>query len=142
MADWLSAASVVAAATPIGTALESRFGNVEIDGKVGKMNEGSLTISCPVTNLEEMGDEYPGEGIDTKRAITLSRSINMRAKDGVEFGKGYRGYELPVTALAGKNAGLTLAPLYGTCEVQYTGSGRGRQCNHFDPGRNRAWCQR
>lgn len=97
------------AATPIGTALESRFGNVEIDGKVGKMNEGSLTISCPVTNLEEMGDEYPGEGIDTKRSITLSRSINMRAKDGVEFGKGYRGYELPVTALAGKNAGLTLA---------------------------------
>ena len=42
-------------AKPIGTALESRFGNVEIDGKVGKMNEGSLTISCPVTNLEENG---------------------------------------------------------------------------------------
>ena len=96
-------------ATPIGKPMESRFGNVEIDGKVGKMNEGSLTISCPVTNLEEMGDEYPGEGIDTKRAITLSRTINFRAKDGVEFGKGYRGYELPVTALAGKYAGLTLA---------------------------------
>lgn len=95
-------------ATPIGVALESRHGNVMVDGKVGKMNEGSLTISCPVTNLDEMGDEYPGEGIDTKRTITLSRSINFRAKDGVEFGKGYRGYELPVAALAGKNPGLTL----------------------------------
>lgn len=96
-------------AMPIGDALESRFGRVEIDGKIGKMNDGSLTISCPVTSLDEMGDEYPGEGIDTKRTITLSRSINFRAKDGVEFGKGYRGYELPVTVFAGKDPGLILA---------------------------------
>ncbi len=97
------------AAEPIGTAIESRFARVEVDGIVGKMNDGTLTIATPVTNLEEIGDEFPGEGVDTKRSITLSRSINFRAKDGVEFGKGYRGYELPVTVFAGKEPGLTLA---------------------------------
>lgn len=93
----------------IGTALESRFANVEIDGIAGKMQDGGLTISCPVTNLEEIGDEYVGEGISTVRSITLERSVNFRAKDGQEFGRGYRGYELPVTVYTGKYPGLTLA---------------------------------
>lgn len=93
----------------IGTALESRHAAVEIDGIAGKMADGGLTISTPVTNLEEIGDEFVGEGVSTRRSITLERSIIFRAKDGKEFGKGYRGYELPVTVYAGKKPGLTLA---------------------------------
>lgn len=111
--------------TSTGTALESRFGKVVIDGKVGKMNDGSLTISCPVTNLEEMGDEYPGEGIDTKRTITLSRSINFRAMNGVEFGRGYRGYELPVTVFAGQSPGLTLVHHMTRVKFNTPGVGEG-----------------
>lgn len=93
----------------IGTVIESRFANVEIDAVAGKMADGGLTISTPVTNLLEIGDEYVGEGVDTKRSITLERSVNFRAKDGKEFGKGYRGYELPVTVFAGKYPCMTLA---------------------------------
>lgn len=93
----------------IGTALESRFANIEINGVAGKMSEGGLTIGTPITNLEEIGDEYVGEGVSTKRSLTLERNINFRAKDGKEFGKGYRGYELPVTVMAGKYPCMTLA---------------------------------
>ncbi len=93
----------------IGTAIESRFANVDIDGISGKMAEGGLTIGTPVTNLEEIGDEYVGEGVSTTRSITLERSIHFRTKDAREFGKGYRGYELPVTVFAGKYPCMTLA---------------------------------
>lgn len=100
---WLPEADV------IGTALESRFACVEIDGVVGKMADGGLTIGTPVTNLEEIGDEYVGEGVSTRRSITLDRNINFRAKDGQQFGRGYRGYELPVTVFAGKYPCMTLS---------------------------------
>lgn len=100
---WLPAGQV------IGTAIESRFANVEIDGVAGKMADGGLTISTPVTNLLEIGDEYVGEGVSTRRSITLERSINFRMKDGREFGRGYRGYELPVTVFTGKYPCMTLA---------------------------------
>lgn len=93
----------------IGTAIESRFANVEIAGISGKMADGGLTIGTPITNLEEIGDEYVGEGVSTTRSITLERSINFRTKDGREFGRGYRGYELPVTVFAGKFPCMTLA---------------------------------
>ncbi len=97
------------AARPVGTVLESRHANVVVNGVTGKMNDGTLTYQSPLTNLNEIGDEFPGEGIDGKRTISLSRSINFRAKDGAEFGRGYRGYELPVAVLAGKQPGLTLS---------------------------------
>lgn len=93
----------------IGTVIESRFANVEIDNIAGKMADGGLTIGTPTTNLLEIGDEYVGENVDTKRNITLERSINFRAKDGREFGRGYRGYELPVTVFAGKYPCMTIS---------------------------------
>lgn len=93
----------------IGTPIESRFASVEIDGVAGKMSEGGLSIGTPVTNLEEIGDEYIGEGVSTRRSITLDRSVNFRAKDARAFGRGYRGYELPVTVFAGKDPCMTLS---------------------------------
>lgn len=98
---------------PIGTPLESKTANVEIDGVAGKMESGGLTISCPVTNLEEIGDDFVGEGINTKRSLTLERSIYFRAQDAVEFGRGYRGYELPVSVITGRDPGLTLVHYMG-----------------------------
>lgn len=93
----------------IGEVIESRYAGVEIDNKAGKLESGGFTISTPVNNLLEIGDEYVGEGVDSVRTITLERNIYFRAQDGVQFGKGYKGYELPVTVFAGKNPGMTLA---------------------------------
>lgn len=36
-------------------------------------------------------------------------NIYLRAKDAKELGKGYEGYEVPVSVLFGKKAGATLA---------------------------------
>ncbi len=93
---------------PIGQVLEARFANVEVAQVAGKMTEGELNIETPVSNLAEIGEEYVGEGIDGRRTITLERSIYFREQDCREFGKGYKGYELPVTVFAGKEPGLTL----------------------------------
>lgn len=96
-------------AQPIGQVIESRYAAVEIDGKAGKLESGGFTISTPTNNLLEIGDEYPGESVDSVRSIELERNIYFRAKDGIEFGMGYKGYEVPVIVYAGKEPGLTLA---------------------------------
>ena len=56
-----------------------------------------------------MGDEYPGENADNTRALSMDNSLYFRAKDAVEFTKGYDGYELPIDVVLGNKAGGTLA---------------------------------
>lgn len=67
--------------TPVGTALVSRHANVLVDGVAGKMNDGTLTYQSPLTNLNEIGDEFPGEGIDGKRTMLgMFSARNARRK--------------------------------------------------------------
>lgn len=96
-------------AKPIGDPIESRSVRVFVDGKTGKVREGSLSIGTPTEFTSEIGDEFPGESVDTKREISVEMNIYLRAKDAKELGKGYEGYEVPVSVLFGKKAGATLA---------------------------------
>lgn len=95
-------------AAAAGTVLESRFANVQVAGVTGHMTDGGLEIQTPVNHLLNIGDEFVGEGMDGKRSISLERSIALREKDCVEFGRGYKGYELPVSVFCGKYPGQVL----------------------------------
>lgn len=90
--------------TPIGEPVESKDARVFIDGKAGKLTEGSVTLGTPTSFASEIGDEYPGENADSSRALSMNTGLYFRSKDAVEFGKGYRGYELPVAVVLGNKA--------------------------------------
>lgn len=93
----------------IGEAIESRRANLVIDGQVGKIREGSLSIGTPTEFLQEIGDEYPGESVDTQREISITMNAYFRAENTPDIGRGYDGYEVPVIVRFGKETGKTLA---------------------------------
>ncbi len=96
-------------ATAIGQPIESRHARVFLDDKTGRVREGSLSIGTPTEFLFEIGDEYPGESLDTTREISMTMDSYLRAKEARELGRGYEGYEIPVAVLFGKTTGLTLS---------------------------------
>lgn len=97
------------ASTPIGDAIESRRISLLIDGNVGRIREGSISIGTPVEFLQEIGDEYPGENVDTTRELSITMNAYFRAENAPDIGRGYDGYEIPVVVRTGKKAGETLA---------------------------------
>lgn len=96
-------------ASPVGEPLAATNTRVFIDGKAGKLTEGSITLGAPTSFAGELGDEYPGENADGWRALTISNGLYFRAKDAVEFKRGYDGYNLPVDVVLGNKAGASLA---------------------------------
>lgn len=95
-------------APPMGIAIESRSARVFIDNVSGKLTEGSITLATPTSFTSEIGDEYPGENADTKRSLTIGTNMYMRAKDVIEIGKGYQGYEVPMAVVLGGKAESSL----------------------------------
>lgn len=103
LVPWLPAAEA------IGTPVESRDARVYVSGVLGHRREGELSIGTPTEFASEIGDEYPGENADGKREISLTGGLYFRAEDAKEFGRGYRGYELPVQVVFGNTAGHKLS---------------------------------
>ena len=67
-------------------------------------------MDCSATTFtQEIGDEYPGENADGKREISLTGGLYFRREDAQEFGRGYRGYELPVQITMGDEQGKTFS---------------------------------
>lgn len=93
---------------PIGEAVESRRASLLVQGNVGRVREGSISLGTPTEFLQEIGDEYPGENVDTTRELTITMNVYFRAENAPEIGKGYDGYEVPVVVRLGKEAGKTL----------------------------------
>ncbi len=99
---WLPAAS------PLGAACESRDARVVIEGKNSTIREGSLSIGTPTEFLAEIGDEFPGESVDTQREISIALNGYMRAESARELGRGYKGSEAAVGLRFGRGAGERL----------------------------------
>lgn len=97
------------AAEPIGEALESRSARVFLDGKSGRLREGSISMGTPVERKSEIGDEYPSIAADTKREITITLNAYFRAEDAKELYHGYKGYEAPVDLTFGEDMGKKVA---------------------------------
>lgn len=95
--------------SPVGEPLESRRTSIYIDGQVGRIREGSLSMGTPAEFLQEIGDEYPGEAVDAKRELSITMNSFFRGDDAAKLGKGYDGYVLPVVVRFGKEAGKTLS---------------------------------
>lgn len=92
-----------------GKPLESASMRAFVGGKAGKLTEGSITLGAPTAYTSEIGDEFPGESADNMRQLTMDNGLYFRAKDIVEFKRGYDGYDMRVDVVMGNKAGTTLA---------------------------------
>ena len=97
------------ASEAVDTVVESRRAKILIDGQTGRIREGSLTLNTPTEFLQEIGDEYPGESVDTQRELSITMNAYFRADNAPEIGKGYNGYEVPVLVRMGLDGGKVLA---------------------------------
>lgn len=93
---------------PIGEPVESRSSRVSVGGIVGAIREGSFSMGTPAEFLAEIGDEYPGESVDTKRDISITMNGYLRCTEAQALGRGYEGYDTSVALVFGRKDGQRL----------------------------------
>jgi len=92
--------------TTIGTPIESRLTDIELDGTAAKLKGGDITFSYPKTYIEdEVGLDFPEDFLEDVRAITSSLSVYFRKANAAYFTDGYNGEEVPVLFKFGVNEG-------------------------------------
>lgn len=95
--------------SPVGKEVENRDTTLRIDGQLAKLRPGTLTINTPVTFTEEVGDRYPGQGIDDMRNITIDYNVLMRKDAAIRLREGLEGKEVRVDAEFGKTPGKNMS---------------------------------
>lgn len=92
--------------TTIGTPIESRLTDIELDGVAAKLKGGDITFSYPKTYIEdEIGLDFPEDFLEDVRAITSSLSVYFRKANASYFTDGYNGEEVPVLFRFGNTQG-------------------------------------
>lgn len=92
-------------AEAIGHPVESRTALVFVNGIAGGIREGSFTMNTPTEYKNLIGDMYPRFNVDTKRSISLSMGSYFDKAAAVTIGRGYEGYETPVSLVFGPKEG-------------------------------------
>lgn len=89
-------------AVPVyGKTIENRYTTMTINGLRGKMRPGSITFNTPVTFTEEVGDLFPGQGIDGTRTSTVDYNVLMRKDAALRLREGFEGKEVRFDAELG-----------------------------------------
>lgn len=93
----------------IGNPVESRTALVFINGYAGGIREGSFTMNTPTEYKRLIGDKYPRFSVDTQREISVTMNGYLDRDGAVAIGRGYEGYEVPVSLAFGPDEGRRLA---------------------------------
>lgn len=96
-------------ASPIGREVENRDTTMRIAGERGAMLPGSIRLSTPVSFTEEVGDRFPGQGIDGTRACSVDYNVLMRKDAALRLREGFEGREVRYDAEFGAQDGYRLA---------------------------------
>lgn len=96
-------------ASPTGREVENRDTTMRIAGERGAMLPGSIRLSTPVSFTEEVGDRFPGQGIDGTRACTVDYNVLMRKDAALRLREGFEGREVRYDAEFGAQDGYRLA---------------------------------
>ncbi len=84
-------------ATVIGTAVEGRYTDIEINHVEGKFINTDLTVDAPKQFItDEIGTDYPESYVENVRNISSSMNVYFRKADARYFAEGYRGNETPI----------------------------------------------
>lgn len=93
----------------IGREIENRSTILRVEDVRCKMLPGSLTIGTPVSYTGEIGDFYPGEGIDDVRQVTVDYNVLMRGNAAQSLRDGMEGREVRIDAEFGTEQGKKVA---------------------------------
>lgn len=88
-----------------GQTIENRETTMTINGVRGKMRPGSISFNTPVTFTEEVGDRFPGQGIDGTRTSTVDYNVLMRKDAALRLRDGFEGKEVRFDAEFGMTDG-------------------------------------
>lgn len=92
----------------IGTPVESRTALVFVNGIAGAIREGSFSMSTPVEYKPMVGDKFPRYHVDTQRDISLTMNGFFDRSAAVAIGRGFEGYDTPVSLAFGPEEGRRL----------------------------------
>lgn len=93
----------------VGNEIENRDTTIRLDGVPAKMRPGSISLQTPRTFTEEVGDRFPGQGIDDTRTSTVDLNVFMRKDAAIRMHEGFDGKEIRVDVEAGLEDGHRIA---------------------------------
>ncbi len=106
-------------ATVLGTVVESKDTDIELDGVAATIKNSDFTFSVPKTYItDEVGTTYPEDYMEDVRAITATLSIYFREADAKYFKDGYDGNEVTFWARFGDVAGRQLELYMPKCTLE------------------------
>ncbi len=86
IAGWLPPSNT------IGTPIESRLSNIQMDGIDVKFKSGDFTFGAPKEYLvDEVGTDFPEDYLENMRSITSTLNVYFRAHHVAHFTDGYAG---------------------------------------------------
>jgi len=105
--------------TTIGTPIESRLSDIELDDVAAKLKGGDVTFSFPKKYIDdEVGLDYPEDFIEDRRSITSTLSVYFRKDNAKYFTDGYNGEECPVLFKFGDTEGSYLEVYMKRCALE------------------------
>jgi hypothetical protein len=109
---WTTGATIsgyLPTAIAIGTAIESRFTDVEVDGVAASIKNTDLSVSVPKQYItDEVGTTYPEDYMEQVREITSTMDIYFREENFTYFKDGYDGNNVPLFLLFGNTQGMMM----------------------------------
>lgn len=94
---------------PIGREVENRDTTMRVAGERGTMLPGSIKLGTPVKFTEEVGDRFPGQGIDDTRSCSIDYNVLMRKDAAQRLREGFEGREVRYDAEFGAEEGYRMA---------------------------------
>lgn len=105
--------------TEIGSALESKDTDVELDDTLTLIKSGDLSIGAPKKYLDdEIGTDYPEDFLEEKREITSTLGLYFKKADAEKWRDGYDGSEKSVLLTFGTSAGSTMEIYMKKCKLE------------------------
>ena len=103
----------------IGTPIESRLTDVEINDVAAKVKGIDMTFSVPkVYTTDEVGTDFPADYMENQREITSTLAVYFTKARAIYFKQGYDGDEVPVLLTLGSTQGERMEIYMKKCALE------------------------
>ena len=105
--------------TVLGTVVESRNTDIELDGVSATIKNTDFTFDVPKGYItDEVGTTYPTDYIENQRNITTTLNLYFREANAAYFKEGFEGNDVSFWARFGGNAGRRLEIWMPRCKLE------------------------
>jgi len=105
--------------TVLGTVVESRNTDIELDGVSATIKNTDFTFDVPKEYItDEVGTTYPSDYIENQRSIMADLDLYFREANAAYFKEGFEGNDVSFWARFGGNAGRRLELWMPRCKLE------------------------